>query len=72
MGECFFRYRLTQVVPDKLQIALEWLCVCVCVCVQPVQMEYQQKYTKLVITLSATSYSHSYVESGMRLSLIHI
>jgi len=33
---------------------------------QLVQMEYWQKYTKLVTRLSATSYSHSYVESGMR------
>ena len=33
MGECFFWYRLTRVVPDKIQRAVKWLCVCVCVCV---------------------------------------
>ena len=37
---------------------------------QLVQMEYWQKYTKLVTRLSATSYSHSYVESGMRSGLV--
>ena len=33
VGECFFWYRLTQVVPDKFHRAVKWLCVCVCVCV---------------------------------------
>ena len=28
-GECFFWYQLTQVVPDKVQRAVKWLCVCV-------------------------------------------
>ena len=31
MGECFFWYRLTRVVPDKFHRAVKWLCVCVCV-----------------------------------------
>jgi len=31
VGECFFWYRLTQVVPDKIQRAVKQLCVCVCV-----------------------------------------
>ena len=30
VGECFFWYRLTRVVPDKIQRAVKWLCVCVC------------------------------------------
>jgi len=30
---CSFWYRLTRVVPDKIQRAVKWLCVCVCVCV---------------------------------------
>jgi len=30
VGECFFWYRLTQVVLDKIQRAIKWLCVCVC------------------------------------------
>jgi len=29
VGECFFWYRLTQVVPDKIHRAVKWLCVCV-------------------------------------------
>ena len=33
VSEFFFWYRLTQVVPDKLQRAVKRLCVCVCVCV---------------------------------------
>jgi len=33
VGECFFWYRLTRVVPDKIQRAVKRLCVCVCVCV---------------------------------------
>ena len=28
MGECFFWYRLTQVVPDKFHRAVKRLCVC--------------------------------------------
>jgi len=31
--ECFFWYRLTRVVLDKIYRALKRLCVCVCVCV---------------------------------------
>ena len=31
VGECFFWYRLTRVVPDKFHRAVKWLCVCVCV-----------------------------------------
>jgi len=31
VDECFFWYQLTQVVPDKIQGAVKWLCVCVCV-----------------------------------------
>jgi len=31
VGECFFWYRLTQNVPDKIQRALKQLCVCMCV-----------------------------------------
>jgi len=30
VGECFFWYRLTRVVPDKIQRAVKRLCVCVC------------------------------------------
>jgi len=33
VGECFFWYRLTQVVLDKFHRAVKRLCVCVCVCV---------------------------------------
>jgi len=33
VGECFFWYLVTQVVPDKIQRAIKWLCVCVCMCV---------------------------------------
>jgi len=33
VGECFFWYRLTPFVPDKIQRAVKWLCVCVCVLV---------------------------------------
>ena len=32
VGECFFWYRLTRVVPDNFHRAVKWLCVCVCVC----------------------------------------
>jgi len=28
MGECFFWYRLTRVVPDKIRRAVKRLCVC--------------------------------------------
>jgi len=31
VGECFFWYRLTRVVPDKFHRAVKRLCVCVCV-----------------------------------------
>jgi len=30
VGKCFFWYRLTWVVSDKIQRALKWLCMCVC------------------------------------------
>jgi len=30
VGECFFWYRLTRVVPDNFHRAVKWLCVCVC------------------------------------------
>jgi len=30
VGECFFWYRLTWVVPDKIYRAVKQLCVCVC------------------------------------------
>ena len=33
MGECFFWYWLTRVVPDKFHRAVKRSCVCVCVCV---------------------------------------
>jgi len=33
VGECFFWYRLTRVVPDKFHRAVNG-CVCVCVCDQ--------------------------------------
>jgi len=33
LGECFFWYRLTRVVPDTFHRAVKQLCVCVCVCV---------------------------------------
>jgi len=29
MVKCTFWYRLTRVVPDKVQRAVKWLCVCV-------------------------------------------
>jgi len=32
VGECFFSYQLTWVIPDKIQRAVKQLCVCVCVC----------------------------------------
>ena len=34
VGECFFWYRLTRVVPDNFHRAVNGcvLCVCVCVC----------------------------------------
>jgi len=32
VGECFFWYRLTRVVPDKFHRAVKRLCVCVCCC----------------------------------------
>jgi len=31
VGECFFWYRLTRVVPGKFHRAVKRLCVCVCV-----------------------------------------
>ena len=31
VGECFFWYRLTRVVPDKFHRAVKRLCLCVCV-----------------------------------------
>jgi len=31
VGECFFWYRLTRVVPDNFHRAVKRLCVCVCV-----------------------------------------
>jgi len=30
VGECFFWYQLTRVVPDKILRAVKWLCVYVC------------------------------------------
>jgi len=30
MAKCAFWYQLTRVVPDKVQIAVKWLCVCLC------------------------------------------
>ena len=38
MGECFFWYRLTRVVPDKRPLNG---CVCVCVCVVAVEQSNQ-------------------------------
>ena len=39
VGECFFWYRLTRVVPDKFHRAVKRLCVCVCVCNCLVQVQ---------------------------------
>jgi len=33
VGECFFQYRLTRVIPDKFQSAVKQLRVSVCLCV---------------------------------------
>ena len=34
MGECFFWYQLTQIVPDKIQRAIKQMCeLCVYMCV---------------------------------------
>ena len=33
VGECFFWYPLTRLVPDKIHRAVKRLCVCVCACV---------------------------------------
>jgi len=39
VGECFFWYRLTWVVPDKFHRAVKRLCVCVCACVYAGQLK---------------------------------
>jgi len=40
VGECFFWYQLTRVVPDKFHRAVKRLCLCVsvCVCVCPASL----------------------------------
>ena len=48
VGECFFWYRLTRVVPDKFHRAAKRLCVCVCA----VSIE---KFTVLSIQFRMTS-----------------
>jgi len=46
VGECFFWYRLTRVVPDKIHRAVKRLCVCVCVYLgEPVHDEHSPTHT---------------------------
>jgi len=40
VGECFFWYRLIQVVLDKIHRAIKRLCVCVCVLMEGVVKVY--------------------------------
>jgi len=55
VGECFFWYRLTRVVPDKFHRAVKRLCVCVCYCIsfgfgrQTVMIEYIMKSDLAVV-----------------------
>jgi len=51
VGECFFWYRLTRVVPDKFHRAVKRLCVCVCVVIVTITMQLEQIY-KYTIWLS--------------------
>ena len=50
VGECFFWYRLTRVVPDRFHRAVKWLCVCVC----PAYVIHQRTmlYTWLVMCIA--------------------
>jgi len=45
VGECFFWFWLTQVVPDKIHRAIKWLCVRVC---DILQSAILQKLRKLL------------------------
>jgi len=45
VGKCFFWYRLTQVVPDKIQSRKTVVCVCVPVIVQYKYYTVSQKNT---------------------------
>jgi len=51
VGECFFWYRLTRVVPDRFHRAIKRLCVCVCVCIN--------KYTHMHTMASGKMQMHA-------------
>ena len=46
VGECFFWYRLTRVVPDNFHGAVKRLCVCVCVCPRIIMMDIDDVHLK--------------------------
>ena len=48
VGECFFWYRLTRVVPDKFHRAVKRLCV-VCVCVVVAHQKITKKCFELLV-----------------------
>ena len=52
MGECFFWYRLTRVVPDKRPLNG---CVCVCVCARARSRETVLDNTTVVARAHATT-----------------
>ena len=44
VGECFFWYRLTRVVPGQRVVKRLWVCVCVLVCITPAALSYMPSW----------------------------
>jgi len=57
VGEPFFRYWLTRVVPEKIQRAVKWFCVCVCVPrLAASQDEKEEFYEQLSLAINAVAF----------------
>jgi len=55
VGECFFWYRLTWIVPDKIQGAIKRLCVCYTLSSTETRKRTNSQWAK---ALQATSHGH--------------
>jgi len=51
VGECFFWYQLTWVVPDKIHRVVKWLCVCVSRTIIPTRKRIWQVFTAEPVSL---------------------
>jgi len=68
VGECFFWYRLTRVVPDKFHRAVKWLCVYITSCFRDFANAVSVTHniaTVIFVTLLCTSYVRVHLCCGL-------